>query len=125
MAAKRGVIVSFLSLCATLAAFVAASPVQAAPPGSDTAPVPIPGGIDLPPLIHVFAPGPTELGLMGTNVEPSTITNFNGLSAYAVFAGSATDADANAYDAVLDMRVFDGVYVAADGSRHRGAFGFI
>jgi len=125
MAAKRGVIVSFLSICATLAAFVAAAPVQAARPGSDTAPVPIPGGIDIPPLIHVFAPGPTELGLMGTDVEPSTITNFNGLAGYAVFAGSATDADGKPYDAVLDMRVFDGVYVAADGSHHRGAFGFI
>ena len=56
MMARRGVIVSFLSICATLAAFVAAAPVQAARPGSDTAPVPIPGGIDVPPLIHVFAP---------------------------------------------------------------------
>jgi hypothetical protein len=125
MTARRGVIVSFLSICATLAAFIAAAPVQAARPGSDTAPVPIPGGIDIPPLIHVFAPGPTDAGLMGTNVEPNTITNFNGLAAYGVFAGSATDADGNAFDALLDMRVFDGVYVAADGSRHRGAFGFI
>ena len=125
MTARRGVIVSFLCVCATLAAFVAAPPGQAARPGSDTAPVPIPGGIDIPPLIHVFAPGPTELGLMGTDVEPNTITNFNGLAAYAVFAGSATDADGNPFDALLDMRVFDGVYVAANGSRHRGAFGFI
>ena len=124
MAARRGVIVSFLSLCATLAAFIAAAPVLAARPG-DTRPVPIPGGLDIPPLIHVFAPGPTDLGLMGTNVEPSTITNFNGLAAYSVVTGSATDADGNDYDVALDMRVFDGVYVAADGSRHRGAFGFI
>jgi hypothetical protein len=125
MAARRGVIVSFLSICATLFAFVAASPAHAARPGSDTAPLPIPGGIDIPPLIHVFAPGPTDAGLMGTDVEPSTITNFNGLAAYAVFAGSAIDAAGKTYDAALDMRVFDGVFVAADGSRHRGAFGFI
>jgi len=117
--------VSLPSTLALLGAFIAAGPAQAARPGSDTAPVPIPGGIDVPPLIHVFAPGPTELGLMGTDVEPSTITNFNGLAAYAVFTGSATDADGKPYDAVLDMRVFDGAYVAADGSHHRGAFGFI
>ena len=100
-------------------------PASAAPPGSDTRPVPIPGGIDIPPLIHVFAPGPTSQGLMGEDVEPSTITNFNGLSAYSVFTGSAVDASGNAYDVELDMRVFDGEYVSSDGSHHRGAFGFI
>ena len=120
-AAGAGV-VTFLILAATI---VFVGPAYAAPPGSDANPVPIPGGIDIPPLIHVFAPGPTNLGLMGEDVEPSTITNFNGLAAYAVFAGGATDAQGNAYDAVLDMRVFDGVYRSADGTNHRGAFGFI
>ena len=108
-----------------MSALLFAAPASAARPGRDTAPVPIPGGIDIPPLIHVFAPGPTDAGLMGENVEPSTITNFNGESAYAVVAGTATDSDGNTYDVALDMRFFDGVYVAADGSRHRGAFGFI
>jgi hypothetical protein len=107
------------------AAFLLSSPAAAAPRRSDSAPVPIPGGIDIPPLIHVFAPGPTDAGLMGENVEPSTITNFNGLSAYSVVTGSALGNDGKTYDVALDMRFFDGVYVAADGSRHRGAFGFI
>jgi len=117
--------VGVVSLLLLAASTLYSGPAYAAPPGSDANPVPIPGGIDIPPLIHVFAPGPTDLGLMGEDVDPSTITNFNGLAAYAVFAGGATDADGNAYDAVLDMRVFDGVYRSADGTTHRGAFGFI
>ena len=110
---------------ALAAASLLSSPASAARPGSDTAPVPIPGGIDIPPLIHVFAPGPTGAGLMGENVEPSTITNFNGLVGYAVVAGSALGNDGKTYDVALDMRFFDGEYVAADGSHHHGAFGFI
>jgi hypothetical protein len=125
MTAKRGASVCFITVLALFGALIVAGPATAARPGSDSAPVPIPGGIDIPPLIHVFAPGPTSLGLMGENVEPSTITNFNGLAAYAVFAGGATDKDGNPYDALLDMRVFDGVYVSADGTHHRGVFGFI
>jgi hypothetical protein len=123
-ARMRRVLVLGITLTFALAIFAIGGSASAAPK-RNADPVPIPGGIDIPPLIHVFAPGPTELGLMGEDVEPSTITNFNGLSAYAVFAGGATDADGNAYDAVLDMRIMDGVYVGADGSTHRGTFGFI
>ncbi|TMK22040.1 MAG: hypothetical protein E6G68_02590 [Actinobacteria bacterium] len=107
--------------------------VALAGPASATAknaePVPIPGGLDLGGgnVIHTYAPGPEDagLGLTGVDSEPSTITNFNGLSGYALFVGSATDADGNPYDAVLDMRVFDGEYVGADGAHHHGTFGFI
>jgi hypothetical protein len=94
----------------------------------DTAPVPIPGGfVPFPgaPLIHVFAPGPVDLGLMGENVEPSTITNFDGFSALAYVAGTATDADGNSYTMVTDMRVYSGTYVSADGSVLHGTFAFI
>ena len=118
------VVASVATVILSAGLVLSASPAVAA--GSD--PKPIPGGfVPFPgaPFIHVFAPGPTDLGLMGEDVDPSTITNFNGLAAYAVFAGGATDADGNAYDAVLDMRVFDGVYRSADGTTHRGAFGFI
>jgi hypothetical protein len=113
-----------LGLALGLASALVAAPASASRKAT-AEPVPIPGGIDIPPLIHVFAPGPTDAGLMGEDVEPSTITNFNGLSAYAVFTGGATDADGNDYFAVLDMRIMDGVYRAADGSVHRGVFGFI
>jgi hypothetical protein len=90
-------------------------------------PVPIPGGIQIPdgPFIHVFAPGPEDLGFMGLDVEPNTITNFRGFSAMAYVAGTATDGDGNSYTMVTDMRVYQGTYVAADGSTNTGTFGFI
>jgi len=92
---------------------------------NDTAPVPIPGGIDVPPLIHVFAPGPVDLGFMGEDVEPNTITNFQGFSALAYVGGTATDSDGNSYTMQTDMRVFSGTYVSADGSVLHGTFAFI
>lgn len=97
-----------------------------APPG-DAEPVPIPGGLQIPegPLIHVLLPGPQALGFMGENVEPSVITNFNGFTAMGYIVGTATDGDGNTYDMINDMRVFQGQYVSADGTHHRGTFVFI
>lgn len=93
--------------------------------------VPIPGGITLPPpfppLIHVFAPGPTSLGNQGIDVEPNVISNFRGFAAqaYPVGLGTATDSEGNTYDVNNDMRVFQGEYVSVDGTHHRGTFVFI
>jgi hypothetical protein len=83
-------------------------------------PVPIPGGINLPPVIHVFAPSDLD-------TEPTVITNFKGFSALAFPTGTnaARDSNGNFYDVSDDMRVFQGEYVAADGSHHRGTFVFI
>lgn len=96
------------------------------PPGSKE-PVPIPGGLVLPPQIHVFAPGPVDQGFQGVDVEPSVITNYRGFSAIAYPGGfgTATDGSGNSYDVVTDMRVFQGEYVSADGTHHRGTFVFI
>jgi hypothetical protein len=126
MMRARKVAACLFTLSAVLWTLTFAGSASASSKGS-AEPVPIPGGFDLGGgnVIHVYAPGPAEAGLTGEDSEPSTITNFNGLSAYAVFAGSAVDADGNAYDAVLDMRVMEGEYVAADGSHHYGTFGFI
>ena len=90
-------------------------------------PLPIPGGIAIPggPTIHVFAPGPPELGLMGLDVEPNVITDFNGFAALAYPAGTATDQKGNTFDMANDIRVYRGDYVGADGKRHHGTFGFI
>ncbi len=85
--------------------------------GSD--PVPIPGGLG---GSHVFAPGPAFQGLV---VEPNTITNFEGDVALAYVYGKAHDGVGHAYDVRTDMRVFRGAYVAADGIRREGAFGFV
>ena len=99
------------------------SPAVAAP----TDPVPIPGGIQIPggPLIHVFAPGSEGMGFQGLNVEPNTITNFDGFSAMAYIGGTATDADGNSYVMQNDMRVFRGTYLAEDGSVQHATFAFI
>ena len=53
-------------------------PTVFAPLGDDD-PVPIPGG--LAPGLHLWLPGPVELGFQGKDVEPNTITNFQGLAA--------------------------------------------
>lgn len=89
--------------------------------------VPIPGGIVLPPLIHVFAPGPTSLGFQGIDIEPNVISNFRGFAAqaYPVGMGTATDSEGNIYDVSNDMRVFQGEYASVDGTHHRGTFVFI
>lgn len=79
--------------------------------------VPIPG--------QAFAPGPRGLGLMGLHVEPSTISNFRGVTALAYLAGKATDGTGHRYRMANDMRVFQGDYVAADGSPRQGTFAFI
>jgi len=90
-------------------------------------PVPIPGGILVPPLIHVFAPGPVNQGFQGIDVEPSVITNFRGFTAmgYPGGTGTAKDSNGNTFDLATDMRVFQGEYVSADGTHHRGTFVFI
>lgn len=96
------------------------------PPGS-TEPVPIPGGLVLPPVIHVFAPGPVNQNFQGLDIEPSVITNYRGFTAigYPGGFGSATDSDGNSYDVITDMRVFRGEYISDDGTHHRGTFIFI
>jgi hypothetical protein len=90
-------------------------------------PVPIPGGINVPPLIHVFSPGPVGQGFQGFDIEPNVITNFSGFTAqgYPTALNAAQDNNGNLYDIMTDMRVFQGEYVAADGTHHRGTFVFI
>src|SRR5437763_14322761 len=69
----------FVSLAAAAAALLLLPGTALA---TDTSPVPIPGGLDFNgQLIHVFAPGPVELGFQGLDIEPSTITDFTGDSA--------------------------------------------
>ena len=93
------------------------------------APTPIPGGIDIPPLIHEFLPGPEEitlpftlLTLQGLNVEPSTITDFKGFTALAYHVGTATGSDGTKYNLETGIRVIEGEYIAEDGTRGEGTF---
>ncbi len=102
------------------------------------APNPIPGtvpsGSDLVGDIHWALPGPEGaasqiLGLEPfpglLDVEPATITDFEGDSAFAIVAGTVKGSDGVTYDCEFDIRAFKGQYVGADGKRHRGAFAFL
>lgn len=101
------------------------------------APKPIPGGteVGLPApydFIHIFLPGPTDattpfLGLPGEglDVEPSTITDFRGRTAFAVVSGTARGNDGEMYNVEFDVRAMEGEYIAEDGSQRRGAFAFL
>ena len=119
---------------AEAAARGSSGPVDPAQPASATAlqqalpaPLPIPGGEGA----HIFLPGPegsptpfSGLTGMGLNVEPSTMTNFKGFTAFAVVSGQAEGSDGNTYDVRSDLRVMQGEYVVEDGSHHQGTFAF-
>jgi hypothetical protein len=120
---------------ATVAGLARPSPSMAAPSSSrvSPAPNPIPGGLELAPgfVIHVFPPGdPTVtlpfsgLPLAGFDVEPVTLTDFNGSAALAYHVGTARGSDGTTYNLETDIRAFEGEYVA-DGAVHRGAFALI
>ena len=99
-------------------------------------PKPIPGGVPLDPadpvgsLIHWYLPGPTDavtpiIGLqgMGLDVEPSSITDFDGKTAFAVVAGEVETSDGPQL-VEFDVRVMEGQYVAEDGTTNKAAFAF-
>jgi len=104
-----------------------------------SAPKPIPQVVPtgLPPeaapfdQIHWLLPGPpgattqvNGLEAFGLDVDPSTITDFKGFTAYAVIAGPAYGSDGEEYDTEVDVRVMQGHYVAEDGHTRYGTFGF-
>jgi hypothetical protein len=104
------------------------------------APRPIPGGSDLsgfgltPPydFIHVFAPGEeglvlphTGVVLQGLDVEPGTVTDFDGFTAVAFHVGEARGSDGKVYNLETDFRFMEGKYVAVDGTARRGSFALI
>ncbi len=100
------------------------------------APNPIEAKVDggaAPPFdfIHWLLPGPEGsstqiLGLpgFGLDVDPSTITDFKGFTAYAVVAGKAKGNDGTDYDVELDVRVMKGRYCGVDGKEYYSTFGF-
>jgi hypothetical protein len=105
------------------------------------APKPIPGGLNLgqvaglaPPydFIHVFPAGAENITLpftggtlQGLDVEPSTLTDFQGVSAVAYHVGEAKGSDGHTYNLETDMRVMQGKYVAVDGTTRHGSFALI
>jgi hypothetical protein len=78
-------------------------------------PVPIP---ELDAFAHHNQPA-------GPYNEPSQIFNFNGQVASAVLAGTGVDNNGQLVKfggPGTDLRFMNGVYVAADGTQHQGAF---
>jgi len=139
-ATTRRAVLRYGAVTAATAAVTSAFPALAQPAYAHgtadvlPSPRPIPGGTQIPggPLIHVFAPGPPEITLPftgvhleGLDVEPGVITDYSGFSAVAFHVGTATGSDGKRYNLETDIRVMDGSYVAADGSRRRGVFGFV
>jgi hypothetical protein len=97
-------------------------------------PKPIPGGFQVPggPLFHVFGPGDPSITLPfshnplgGFDVDPTTITDFDGVSAVAFHVGTATARDGTKYNLETDTRAFKGTYVDGTGTRRFGTFAFI
>jgi hypothetical protein len=95
-------------------------------------PQPIPHTIATPfgTTIHHFFPGPVEGVDANTGHDPSHIFDFSGTIAEAdlLLTGTGTDlvsGDSAPYGFHTDMRFMNGVFVAADGETHTGAFAFI
>jgi hypothetical protein len=95
----------------TLAGLAFVSCAAGAQGASDPRPTPktffIPGSFDLP----------------GQTI--STVDNYDGFSGVANINGTGTDSHGNAYSFNVDMRVMKGLYIARDGTRHRGTFAFV
>lgn len=122
---------------ATVTGLVRPSSSIAAPSPSSSrispAPNPIPGGIEPAPgfVIHVFPPGDpavtlpfSQLTLAGFDVEPATLTDFNGSAAVAYHVGTARGSDGTMYNLETDIRAFEGEYIV-NGAVHRGSFALI
>jgi hypothetical protein len=122
---------------ATVAGLARPSPSIAAPAPSSSrvspVPNPIPGGLELAPgfVIHVFPAGDpavtlpfSGLPLAGFDVEPVTLTDFNGSAALAYHVGTARGSDGTTYNLETDIRAFEGEYMV-EGVVHRGSFALI
>jgi hypothetical protein len=64
----------------------------------------------------------TKVPLQGLNVEPSTITDFDGATALAYHVGKATGSDGKTYNLETDFRIMEGQYVSVEGTRRHGTF---
>ena len=96
------------------------------------APQPIPHTNATPfgTIIHVFGPGPVEGIDPNNGHDPSLITDFSGIIAQADLNLSGTGTDLSTgesapYEFHADIRFMKGLFVAADGQIHQGAFAFL
>jgi len=87
--------------------------------------------VDAKPIPQTIAPGaPFHIQFLGTQAEPSAITDFKGivggvdLLGTGVGTDTATGAKTNLFTAI-DNRFMKGVYVGVDGKEHNATFGFV
>jgi len=69
---------------------------------------------------QVLGPQPGRL-----SADPSSIGNFSGLVALAYLRGKVRDASGHRWLMQNDIRVMQGDYVSADGTRRHGTFAFV
>lgn len=135
---RRGVLAGAAALATTAAVQTATSGRASAAGGIPVgpAPKPIPGGIDSGDpnvgFIHWWLPGPEGsstpiIGIpgFGLDVDPSLITDFDGISAMAVVAGSVRGSDGVDYPCEFDVRAMKGRFVDVEGTTRTGAFAFL
>ena len=98
---------------------------QARADGSD--PTPIPGGFSFQgTLFHVFGPDPTN-----PDLEPITITDFNGFIGLAYISGMVTETNLTTGEQRKlpfldsDMRFMQGVYRDQSGHVRQGTFALV
>lgn len=104
-----------VTACTVVIGTGVAPPAGQADEVRSVAPLPIPGGDNIPPLIHQFLPGP---GFDGQDAEPNGITNFNGIFAQVYMGGHAVDSAGATWDVDVDTRVYQGEYVGANDKMH-------
>jgi hypothetical protein len=88
--------------------------------------------------LHFYFPGPIDGSALSTDAtgthpegrDPSTITNFNGVTGQVDldFSGTAIDTNTGAkatYMFHTDTRFMKGEFIASDQRRHSGTFAFI
>src|SRR5438105_4483598 len=124
-AAGAGLVLGSAPLTPRLAA-------EEAHPACPVQPQPIPHTRVTPfgTIIHFFLPGPVEGIDADTGHDPSVITDFSGIIAQADLNLRGTGTDLNTgksapYEFNADIRFMKGLFVAADGQMHGGAFAFI
>ena len=70
-----------------------------------------------------------SLTFFGPQMDPSSITDFNGFVGVADVQGTGTATNPDGTTETLlfdtDMRLMSGVYVGQDGAVHKGTFGFV
>ena len=87
--------------------------------------------VDPRPIPQTIAPGaPFHIQFLGSNAEPSSITDFKGIVGGVDLLGTGVGTDTTTgvktqLFTAIDNRFMQGVYMGVDGKRHHATFGFV